>query len=161
MPLSTQPSTAEEEAFMARLLMDPPVTPTRNRVLPSHKYGAPREDSERRNIGTPNHQLYLVERLDIKEEMSGWDWDALSDYVPTPKKSCDSPRKVVPAESSRHVSIPSVMPKYAPDPCTRCLVQTVTDTWIDGVREKVRKYCSVCAETQEYRPLARPSHNQP
>jgi DNA replication ATP-dependent helicase Dna2 len=135
MPPSTMPSTAEEDAFMAKLLANPPVTPTRhlshksNNLVPHH--------SGRTITRTPTQQLYSVGQVDIEEEVSGWSWDALSDYVPTPKKSCDSPRKTIRPESGLQVSTPLV-PKYAPDPCTRCLVRTVTDTWSDELREKVR-----------------------
>ena len=134
------PSTAEEEAFMANLLANPPVTPTRHRTLPSHPVP---QHSGRTVTRTPTHQLYSAGQVDIEEEISGWSWDALSDYVPTPKKSCDSPRKLVRPESGHQVSTPPVVPKYAPDPCTRCLVQTVTDTWSDEVREKVRTSLAV------------------
>jgi hypothetical protein len=135
MPASTNPSTAEEEAFMAQLLANPPVTPTRHRKLPHHKPN-PVPHSEQR-ITTPARQIYSVGQVDIEEETSGWSWDALSDYVPTPKKSRDSPRKPIRRESEHHVSTPPVVPKYTPEHCTRCLVRTVTDTRND-VREKVR-----------------------
>jgi hypothetical protein len=138
MPSPTKPSTAEEETFMAKLLANPPVTPTRHRGLPSHKPNSVRQHSGQRITCAPAHQLYSVGQVDIEEEISGWNWDALSDYVPTPKKSCDSPRKTIRPGSGHQVSTSPVVPKYAPDPCTRCLVRTVTDTWSDEVREKVR-----------------------
>ena len=133
-PASTMPSTVEEEAFMAQLLANPPVTPTRHRKLPPHKPNPVQHSGQR--ITTPTRQLYSVGQVDIEEEVSGWSWDALSDYVPTPKKFCDSPRKPIRRESD-HVSTTPVVPKYAPEPCTRCLVRTVTDTWNADVREKV------------------------
>jgi DNA replication ATP-dependent helicase Dna2 len=147
MPSPTKPSTADEAAFMANLLANPPVTPTRRRGLPSHKPSPVPPRSGQRITCTPTHQLYSVGQVDIEEEISGWNWDALSDYVPTPKKSCNSPRKPIPPKippaSGHQVSTSPVVPKYAPDPCTRCLVQTVTDTWGDGVREKVRTSLTV------------------
>jgi len=135
MPASTNPSTAEEEAFMAQLLANPPVTPTRHRKLPPHNLN-PVHSAQRTT--TPTRQLYSVAQVDIEEEVSGWSWDALSDYVPTPKKSRNSPTKPIRHESGYHVSTPPVVPKYAPEPCTRCSVRSVTDTWNDDVREKVR-----------------------
>lgn len=135
---SVKPSATEEEDFMAKLLMDPPVTPTRHRGLSSHKPNPGKRHSGRKDTCTPKHQLHSVGQVDLEEEISGWDWDALSDYVPTPKKYCESPQKGIQSESGPEFLIPSVVPKYVPDPCTRCLVQTVTDTWNDGVREKVR-----------------------
>jgi DNA replication ATP-dependent helicase Dna2 len=137
MPSPTKPSTAEEEAFMAKLLANPPVTPTRHRGLPSHK-PSPVPQHSGQSTCAPTRQLYSVGQVDIEEEISGWNWDALSDYVPTPKKPCDSPRKPIRPGSGHQVSTSPVMPKYAPDPCTRCLVRTVTDTWSDEAREKVR-----------------------
>ncbi len=139
---STKPSIAEEEAFMAQLLANPPVTPTRHRKLSSHK-PKPVPLRSDQPITTPTRQLYSVGQVDIEEEISGWSWDALSDYVPTPKKSCDSPRKTIRPESGHRVSTTPVVPKYAPDPWTRCLVRTVTDTWSDDVREKVRTTLTV------------------
>jgi hypothetical protein len=136
MPTSTNPSTAEEEAFMTQLLANPPVTPTRHRKLPPHKPNPVPHSGQ--SITTPTRQIYSVGQVDIEEEISGWSWDALSDYVPTPKKSRDSPRKPIRRESEHHVSTPPVVPKYTPEHCTRCLVRTVTDTWNDDVREKVR-----------------------
>ena len=136
MPTSMNPSTAEEESFMAQLLANPPVTPTRRRKLPPHKPNPAQYSGHR--ITTPTRQLYSVAQVDIEDEISGWSWDALSDYVPTPKKSCDSPTKLIRPESVHHVSTPPVVPKYVPEPCARCLVRTVTDTWNDDVREKVR-----------------------
>jgi hypothetical protein len=136
MPLSTTPSTAEEEAFMAQLLTNPPVTPTRHRKLPPHKPNPVQCSGQ--TITTPTRQLFSVGQVDIEEEISGWSWDALSDYVPTPKKSRDSPKKSVRRESEHHVSTPPVVPRYTPQHCTRCLVRTVTDTRNDDVREKVR-----------------------
>lgn len=133
---STKPSTAEEEAFMAQILANPPVTPTRHRKLPLHKPNPVQYSGQ--GITTPTHHLHSVGQVDVEEEISGWSWDALSDYVPTPKKSRHSPRKPIRPESGHHVSKPPVVPKYAPEPCTRCLVRTVTDTWNDNVREKVR-----------------------
>lgn len=135
MPASTKPSTVEEDAFMAKLLANPPVTPTRHRKLP-HNPDPVHYSGQR--ITSPTRQLYSVGQVDIEEETSGWSWDALSDYVPTPKKSRDSPRKPIRRESGNNVSTSPVVSKYAPEPCTRCLVQTVTDTWEDDVREKVR-----------------------
>jgi DNA replication ATP-dependent helicase Dna2 len=143
MPSPMKPSTAEEEAFMAKLLANPPVTPTRHRRLPSHKPSPVPPHSGQRITYTPTHRLYSVGQVDFEEEISGWNWDALSDYVPTPKKSCDSPRKTIRPESGHQVSTSPVVPKYAPDPCTRCLVQTATDTWSDGVHEKVRTSLTV------------------
>ena len=136
MPASTMPSTVEEDAFMAQLLANPPVTPTRLRKLPPHKPNPVQYSGQ--TITTPTRQLFSVGQVDIEEEISGWSWDALSDYVPTPKKSHDSPRKPIRRESGHHVSTPPVVPKYAPEPCARCLVRTVTDTWNGDVREKVR-----------------------
>ena len=141
MPPSAMPSTAEEDAFMAQLLANPPVTPTRHR---SHKSNNPvLQHSGRTITRTPTQQLYSVGQVDIEEEISGWSWDALSDYVPTPKKSYDSPRKTIRPESGHQVSTPPLVPKYAPDPCTRCLVRTVTDTWSNELREKVRTLLAV------------------
>ncbi len=137
MPSPTKSSTAEEEAFMAQLLANPPVTPTRHRNLPSHKPNpAPLRSGQ--TVITPTRQLFSVGQVDIEEEISGWSWDALSDYVPTPKKSCDSPRKTLRPETGHKLSTSTVVPKYAPEPCTRCLVQTVTNIWVDDVHEKVR-----------------------
>lgn len=137
MPPPAKPSIAEEEAFMAKLLTNPPVTPTRHRGLSAHKPSPRTSHSERGITSGPNHQLYSAGQLDLEEEVSGWDWDALSDYVPSPKKSCDSSKKAIRAKPGYQVSTPSVVPKYAPDPFIRCCVQTVMDTWNDGVREKV------------------------
>lgn len=138
MPPPAKPSTAEEEAFMAKLLTNPPVTPTRHRGLSSHKPNPQPSHSERGTPSAPNHKLYSAGQVDLEEEVSGWDWDALSDYVPSPKKSCHSPRKGTRAKSGYQVSTTSDVPKYTPDPCIKCCVQTVTDTWNDGLREKVR-----------------------
>jgi hypothetical protein len=127
----------EEEAFMEKLLTDPPVTPTCHRAFLSHKPG-PGPPHSTRSCGinvAPIGQLYSAGQVDLEAEISGWDWDALSDYVPSPKKSRDSPRKTIRAEA---VSTSSTVSNYVPEPCTRCIVQTVTDTWNDGVREKVR-----------------------
>lgn len=130
------PSTVEEDAFMAQLLANPPVTPTRHRKQPPHKPNP--VQYSRQTITSPTRQLYSVGQVDIEEEVSGWSWDALSDYVPTPKKSHDSPRKPIQREFGYHVSTPPGVLRYTPEPCTRCLVRTVTDTWNDDVREKVR-----------------------
>jgi hypothetical protein len=129
MPPSAKPSTAEEDAFMAKLLTDPPVTPTRHRGLPSDKPST---------TCTPRHHLYSAGQINLEEQTFGWDWDSLSDYVPTPKKLCDSPRKTVRADSDHQVLSLPVASSYIPDPCTRCLVQTVTDKWNGCMREKVR-----------------------
>ncbi|KAF8273386.1 AAA domain-containing protein [Lactarius quietus] len=121
------PSTAEENAFMAQLLQDTPVpvTPTRRHSV--------------QNITrTPKFQLHSAGQIDLEKEVTGWDWEALSDYVPTPEKPCNPPRKAVLAEDKRQdtaLQVPSA-PKYAPDSCTRCLVQTVEESWNNGVREK-------------------------
>jgi len=131
-------STAEEEAFMGKLLADPPVTPTRHRGLSSHK-PSPRPPHPGRGIeSAPSDQLYSAGQVDLEEEISGWDWDALSDYVPSPKKSRDSSKKTLRAEAEYHVSTPSIAPKYVQEPCVRCIIQTVMDTRNDGVPEKVR-----------------------
>lgn len=147
MPSPTMPSTAEEEAFMAKLLANPPVTPTRHRGLPSQTLNPIPRHSGQGIPSTPTRQLYSVGQVDIEEEISGWSWDALSDYVPTPKKSYNSPRKTIrPASAScasGQVSSPPVVPKYSPDPCARCLVRTVTDTWSNDVHEKVRTQLTV------------------
>jgi hypothetical protein len=123
---------------MTKLLTDPPVTPTRHRGLSSHKPSPRPPHSGRGSNSAPSDQLYSAGQVDLEEETSGWDWDALSDYVPSPKKSRDSPRKTIRAEAGHQVSTPSIVPTYVPEPCTRCIVQTVMDTWNDGVREKVR-----------------------
>jgi DNA replication ATP-dependent helicase Dna2 len=124
-------STAEEEAFMGKLLADPPVTPTRPRGLSSHK-PSPRPPHTGRGIkSAPSDQLYSAGQVDLEEEISGWDWDALSDYVPSPKKT-------IRAEAGHQVSTPSIASKYVQEPCIRCVVQTVMDTRNDGVPEKVR-----------------------
>jgi hypothetical protein len=128
-------STAEEEAFMGNLLADPPVTPTRHRGLSSHR-PSPRLPHSGRGI--ESDQLYSAGQVDLEEELSGWDWDALSDYVPSPKKSRASPKKTLRAEAGHHVSTPSIASKYVQEPCIRCIVQTVMDTRNDGVPEKVR-----------------------
>jgi hypothetical protein len=141
MPASSIPSTVEEEAFMAKLLANPPVTPTRRRKLPPHKPNPVQYSGQ--SITTPTRQLYSVGQVDIEEEISGWSWDALSDYVPTPKKLHDSPRKPIRHESGHHVSTTPVASKYTPEPCTRCLIRTVADTWSDDVREKVRTRLTV------------------
>lgn len=135
---SAKPSTAEEKAFMANLLANPPVTPTKHRGLSSHSHrpNLGPQNSGPRTTFTPKHQLYSVGQVNLEEETSGWDWDALSDYVPSPKKLCNSSTNSMRADFG-HPASPSVVPKYTPDPCTRCMVQTVTDTWNDGVREKV------------------------
>ncbi|KAI0249269.1 AAA domain-containing protein [Lactifluus subvellereus] len=108
---------------MANLLTDPPVTPTRDRRLSSHKPST---------TSTPKLRLHSAGQIDLEEQTSGWDWDALSDYVPTPKKPRDSPRKALGADSEHQASTLPVASKYTPDPCTRCLAQTVTDRWDDG-----------------------------
>ncbi len=138
MPPAAKPSIAEERAFMAKLLKDPPVTPTRHRGLSSRKPNPGPPHSGRGITSPPNHQSYSAGQVDLEEEISGWDWDALSDYVPSPKKPCNSPKKALRPESEHPVSTSPGAPKYVPDPYTRCLVQTVTDTWNDGTREKVR-----------------------
>lgn len=113
------PSTAEEDAFMAQLLEDSPapVTPTR----------------------TPKYQLHSAGKIDLEKEVTGWDWEALSDYVPSPEKPRNSPRKVVLARGAHQdttLQAPSI-PEYTPDCCTRCFVQTVEESWNNGAREKV------------------------
>lgn len=123
---------------MENLLTNPPVTPTRHRGLSSHKPSPQPSHSEGGITSTPNHKLYSAGHVDLEEEVSGWDWDALSDYVPSPKKSCHSPRKGIREKSGYQVSTPPIVPKYVPDPCIRCCVQTVTETLNDGVREKVK-----------------------
>src|SRR5579863_2056444 len=125
MPRPANHSTAEEEAFMAKLLTDPPVTPTRQRGLSSHKPGPGPPHFACGVRSVPNDQLYSAGKVDLEEEISGWDWDALSDYVPSPKKSRDSPRKTIRAEAGHQVSTSSIVPEYVPEPCTRCIVQTV------------------------------------
>jgi hypothetical protein len=157
MPSPTKPSTAEEEDFMAQLLANPPITPTRHRNLPSYKPN-PVPLRSGQTIITPTRQLYSVGQVDIEEEISGWSWDALSDYVPTPKKSCDSPRKTLRPETGYNVSTSTVVPKYAPEPFTRCLVRTVKNTWVDDVREKVRTPLIVHLCLLNHR-LANPCHN--
>ena len=130
-------SAAEEEAFMAKLLADPPVTPTRNRGLSSHKPSLRPPPSGRGIKSVPSDQLYSAGQVDLEEEISGWDWDALSDYVPSPKKSRDSPKKTIRAGEGHQISTPSMASKYFQDPCIRCIIQTVMDTCDDGVPEKV------------------------
>lgn len=117
-----KPSAAQEEAFMAQLLKgsSAPVTPTR----------------PRKTTLTPKYQLYSAANIDLEKEVTGWDWEALSDYVPTPEKHFNSPTKAVPAEDTALQA--QLAPEYTPDPCTRCLVQTVEESWNNGVREKVR-----------------------
>ena len=128
-----KPSTAEEQAFMAQLLKDPPapVTPTRRH-------------SARKITSTPKHQLYSAGKIDLEMEVTGWDWEALSDYVPTPEKPCNPPRKAVLAKGDHQVTAlqAQIAPEYTPDPCTRCLVQTVEESRNNGVREKVRTLLS-------------------
>jgi hypothetical protein len=136
---------------MANLLTDPPVTPTRDRRLSSHKLGT---------TLTPKQQLHSAGQVDLEEQTSGWDWDALSDYVPTPKKPRDPPRKALGADSKHQVSTVPVASKYTPDPCTRCLAQTVTDRWDDGVREKVRMLLRILPKLKEIHHLAHPGHNR-
>jgi hypothetical protein len=80
---------------------------------------------------TPN-RLYSAGDIDLEKEVTGWDWEALSDYVPTPEK----PRKAVPAQGTALQA--QIAPEYTPDSCTRCLVKTVEESWNNGVREKVR-----------------------
>lgn len=120
-----KPSTAQEEAFMAQLLQNSPapVTPTRRH-------------SPRRITRTPNYQLYSAGNIDLEKEVTGWDWEALSDYVPTPEKPLNPRRKAVPVEDTALRA--RIAPEYTPDLCTRCLVQTVEESWNNGVREKVR-----------------------
>jgi hypothetical protein len=120
-----KPSTAQEEAFMEQLLKDSPapVTPTRRQ-------------SARKITRTPKNQLYSAGNIDLEKEVTGWDWEALSDYVPTPEKPFNLPRKAVPAEDIALQA--QIAPEYTPDLCTRCLVQTVEESWSNGVREKVR-----------------------
>ena len=116
---------------MEKLLADPPVTPTRHRGLSSHK-PSPRPPHSGRGIkSAPGDQLYSAGQVDLEEEISGWDWDALSDYVPSPKKA-------IRAEAGHPVSTPYIAPKYVQEPCIRCIIQTVMDTRKDGVSEKVR-----------------------
>lgn len=123
------PSTAEEDAFMAQLLKDSPapVTP-------------PRRHSVRNITRTPKDQLYLAGKIDLEKEVTGWDWEALSDYVPTPEKPCSSPRKAVIAEGAHQDTALRAQnaSDYTPDHCTRCLVQTVQESWNNGAQEKVR-----------------------
>lgn len=123
------PSTVEEDAFMAQLLEDSPapVTPTRRH-------------SARHITRTPKNQLYSAGNIDLEKEVTGWDWEALSDYVPTPEKPCDSPRKVVITEGvHRDMALQAQSARdYTSDDCTRCLVQTVQEFWINGAQEKVR-----------------------
>ncbi|KAH9010213.1 AAA domain-containing protein [Lactarius deliciosus] len=112
-----KPSTTEEQAFMAQLLKDSPapVTPTRRH-------------STRKTTRTPKNQLYSAGKIDLEKELTGWDWEALSDYIPTPEKL---PRKTVLAGDEHQDTAlqAQIAPEYTPEPCTRCLVQTVEDFW--------------------------------
>lgn len=116
---------------MAQLLKDSPVTPTRRH--PARKVAC-----------IPKNQLYSAGKIDLENEVTGWDWEALSDYVPTPEKPCNPPRKAVLAEVEHQDTVlqAQIAPEYTPDPCTRCLVQTVEESWNNGVREKVRTLLS-------------------
>ncbi|KAI9465655.1 AAA domain-containing protein [Lactarius psammicola] len=122
-----KPSTVEEQAFMAQLLEDSPAP-----VTPTRRY------SPRKITRTPKHQLYSAGNIDLEKEVTGWDWEALSDYVPTPEKPCNPPRKTVQSEGEHQdTALPAqITSEYTPDLCTRCLVQTVGESWNNGMREK-------------------------
>ena len=147
------PSTAEEDAFMAQLLQDSPVpvTPTRR-------------NSARNITRTPKYQLYSAGNIDLEEEVTGWDWEALSDYVPTPEKPFNSRRKVDLARGAhKDTSLQaSSTPEYTPDSCTRCFVQTVEESWNNGVREKVRSLQPTSRNVLEtMSSQAHPRNNRP
>lgn len=41
-----------------------------------------------------NDIVHIADDVNIDEELAGWDWDAVSDYVPTPQKPQTSKQKV-------------------------------------------------------------------
>ncbi len=127
-PAKAKPSIAEEDAFMEQLLNDSPapVTP-------------PRRHSARKITSTPKYHLYSAGKVDLEEEVTGWDWGALSDYIPTPERPCNSLKKATPVRGELDITLQTqIAPNCTPDPCTRCLVKTVEESWNNGVREKVR-----------------------
>jgi hypothetical protein len=154
-----KPSTTEEEAFMAKLLTDPPVTPTRHRGLSTHNLSPRPPHSGREINASPSDQLHSAGQVDLEEEISGWDWDALSDYVPSPKKSRDSAKNAIRAEAGHQDATFSIVPNYVKEPRTRCIVQTVMDTWNGDVREKVRIQFCVRAELYENHKPANSSYD--
>ncbi|KAI0290929.1 AAA domain-containing protein [Multifurca ochricompacta] len=126
MPSPARPSITEEAASIEHLFTDPPATPTRKRRLSSLKPDL--QDLGHKTTRTLQYQLHSAGKVDLEEEIAGWDWDSLSDYVPTPKKIRDSPKKTVRAgiEDQDLVGL-----NYTPDPCTRCLAQIVTESFFN------------------------------
>ncbi|KAI0262628.1 Dna2-domain-containing protein [Gloeopeniophorella convolvens] len=109
---------------MAQLLANPPITPTRNRKSASRFHSPHRALATVKspNAFTPSRQIHSAGQIDIDETTAGWDWDALSDYVPTPKK---------PPYSECQSAKPTEVLEYIPEPCTRCSVHLVTEVWVD------------------------------
>ena len=66
------------------------VTPTRPRISKSPPFPPADKQNPSPQIGVS----YDAGEVDIEEATQGWDWDALSDYVPTPQKPKTSGQKV-------------------------------------------------------------------
>lgn len=68
-----------------------PTKPKRQKVSASPRAPkTPRKDAK----DSENEIVHLADDVNIDEEIAGWDWDAVSDYVPTPQKPKSSKRKV-------------------------------------------------------------------
>ncbi|KAI0290851.1 AAA domain-containing protein [Multifurca ochricompacta] len=127
MPSPARPSITEEAASIEHLFTDPPATPTRKRRLSSLKPDL--QDLGHKTTRTLQYQLHSAGKVDLEEEIAGWDWDSLSDYVPTPKKIRDSPKKTVRAgiEDQDLVGL-----NYTPDPCDVLNIIGSFDTLASG-----------------------------
>ncbi|KAI0056156.1 Dna2-domain-containing protein [Artomyces pyxidatus] len=143
-----KPTEKEEADFMADLLSgindsffdavpSPSPSPAKpppsraQRALPILKTPTKSRDARKIRSSPPKQRVVLSPTavfpagdVDVDQITAGWDWDAISDYVPTPQKPPSSKRK------------PLSDTDYEPEPCTRCVVISIEDIWMNESFEK-------------------------
>ncbi|THH11174.1 hypothetical protein EW146_g8137 [Bondarzewia mesenterica] len=108
------------------------VSPLRIRIHsdPSHAFATPTKPKSTKCISILSTKAQMppvvfdAGDVNAEEETAGWDWDACSDYVPTPQK----PKPKSPTAATSEC--------YVPSPCTRCTVTGVRQVWVDHLYEK-------------------------
>ncbi|KAI0045795.1 hypothetical protein FA95DRAFT_90910 [Auriscalpium vulgare] len=122
-PSPAKPPPPQSHAPIAHSVLTTPTKPRKiRRYTPS--------PVKRRVTSPAIGKSFVVGDLDV-EDAAGWDWDAISDYVPTPKK---------PPSSKQKVPLPVDEDEYEPEPCTRCIILAIEDVWVGDNFEKVRTF---------------------
>ncbi|RDB29779.1 DNA replication ATP-dependent helicase/nuclease dna2 [Hypsizygus marmoreus] len=142
MPPATH-SANDEAAFMADLLVDmddsfwnsAPTPDSSPRKPPSRHLSTPRrpktrdKPSKSSTLDVPSpSKVFSAEGFDMTELLEGaedWDWDDTMSDIVTPKKS---PRK-------HKTIIPKATP-YVPETCTRCTVESISESEHDKYYQK-------------------------